>query len=304
MPHLLIAGATGTGKSVALNALIASLLYKAKPEEVKLILIDPKRIELSIYEGIPHLLCPVLKEASKAEAVLRDAIKKMEKRYKKLGLYNVRNIQQYNQMVKNIRGDRRRKMTEEELEQLQPIPYIVIIIITGTIKSNFSSRIAFRVPTKIDSRVIIDTIGADKLLGDGDMLFIPPNYPRVTRLHGSFITPSEVNRLIRFVKEQASPVYDDRLIEVIKKPLIALKEEEETDKDPMFEKAVELVLLTGQASTSYLQRKLRLGYARAARIVDQMEQEGILGPVDGSKPRKILVDPQAYLRKIRDDEEI
>ncbi|MCK4337596.1 MAG: DNA translocase FtsK [Candidatus Aminicenantes bacterium] len=346
MPHLLVAGATGTGKSVALNALIASILYKATPEEVKLILIDPKRIELSIYEGIPHLLCPVLKEANKAQAVLLDAIKKMEKRYKKLGMYNVRNIQQYNQMVKNIREDRRRKMTEEELEQLKPIPYIVIIIdeiaelmmagkkdinfcisrlaqlaravgihlvmatqrpsidiITGTIKSNFSSRIAFRVPTKIDSRVIIDTIGADKLLGDGDMLFIPPNYPKVTRLHGSFITPSEVNRLIRFVKDQGAPLYDDRLIEVINKPLIALKEEE-IDKDPMFEKAVELVLLTGQASTSYLQRKLRLGYARAARIVDQMEQEGILGPVDGSKPREILVDPQAYLRKIRDNEEI
>jgi len=345
MPHLLIAGATGTGKSVALNALIASILYKATPEEVKLILIDPKRIELSIYEGIPHLLCPVLKDARKAEAVLVDAITKMEKRYKKLGRFNVRNIQQFNQMVKKIRENDWKKMTEEEKEQLKPIPYIVIIIdelaelmmagkkevnycisrlaqlaravgihlvmatqrpsvdvITGTIKGNFSSRIAFRVPTKVDSRVIIDTSGADKLLGDGDMLFIPPNYPKVTRLHGSYITPTEVNRLIKFVKDQGKPDYDERLVEVIKKPFIALKEEEESEKDPIFEKAVELILLTGQASASYLQRKLKLGYARAARILDQMEQEGVVGPVEGSKPREILVDPQTYLHKIQDKE--
>jgi len=178
-----------------------------------------------------------------------------------------------------------------------------IDIITGTIKNNFSSRIAFRVPTKVDSRVIIDTGGAEKLLGDGDMLFIPPKYPRVTRLHGSFITPAEVNRLIKFVREQGKPEFDDRLIEVIRKPASALKEKESAEKDALFEKAVELILLTEKASVSYLQRKLQLGYTRAARIVDQMEQEGIVGPSEGSKPREILVDPQAYLQKIRSEEE-
>ncbi|MFC2156985.1 DNA translocase FtsK [Acidobacteriota bacterium] len=344
MPHLLIAGATGTGKSVALNCLIASILYKATPDEVKFILIDPKRIELSNYEGIPHLLCPIIKNPRKAEAVLLDAIKKMEERYRQLGLVGVRNIEQYNKMVTKILEDRRKKLSEEELEQLKHMPYIVIIIdelaelmmvgdkeihycisrlaqlaravgihlvmatqrpstdiITGTIKNNFSSRIAFRVPTKIDSRVILDYIGADKLLGDGDMLFIPPKNPRLIRLHGSFMTLSEVNRLIKFVKEQGSPEYDERLIEVIKKPLLSVEEEEEDgQRDPLFDDAVRIILNTGQASASFLQRRLKLGYARAARIIDQMEYEGIVGPTQGSKPREILVDRKSYVNKLDD----
>ena len=345
MPHLLIAGATGTGKSVALNSLIASILYKATPEEVKFILIDPKRIELSNYEGIPHLFCPIIKNPRKAEAVLLDAIKKMEERYRQLGLFSVRNIEQYNRMVTKILEDRRKKLTEEELEQLKPMPYIVIIIdelaelmmvgakeiqycisrlaqlaravgihlvmatqrpstdiITGTIKNNFSSRISFRVPTKIDSRVILDQMGAEKLLGDGDMLFIPPKNPRLTRLHGSFMTLSEVNRLIKFVKEQGIPEYDEQLVEVIKKPLVSVEEEEEEgQKDPLFDDAVRIILTTGQASASYLQRRLKLGYARAARIIDQMEQEGIVGPTMGSKPREILVDRESYVSRIDDE---
>jgi S-DNA-T family DNA segregation ATPase FtsK/SpoIIIE len=346
MPHLLIAGATGTGKSVCLSALIASILYKATPDEVKLILIDPKRLEFSTFEGIPHLMCPVVKDPRKAEGILLDAIKKMDARYKKMALLNVRNIQQYNQMVKRLLKEGK-NLTEEEREDLKPLPYIVIIIdelaelmmigakeveyciarlaqlaravgihlvmatqrpstdvITGTIKNNFPSRIAFRVPTKIDARIILDSQGAEKLLGNGDLLFMPPNFPRITRLHGSYISLQEINRVVDFVKGQAQPEYDERIISVLKgKPVQADEEGQDEEKDPMFEKAVELVLLTGQASASYLQRRLRLGYARAARIIDQMEQEGILGPSEGSKAREILVDPQTYLKTLESDGE-
>jgi len=343
MPHLLIAGATGTGKSVALNALIASILYKASPEEVKLILIDPKRLEFAQYDGIPHLLCPVVRDPKKAERILLDAITKMEERYQRLGFLRVKNIEQYNHQVKKILKEKRGKLTEEEKEKLKPLPYIVIIIdelaelmmigaqeveyciarlaqlaravgihlvmatqrpsidvITGTIKNNFSSRIAFRVPSKIDSRIIIDTGGAEKLLGLGDMLFMPPNYPRLIRLHCSYISLPEISRMAKFIKEQGKPTYDEKIINVLKRPP-TWAEEELGEKDELFKKAVELILLTGQASTSYLQRKLKLGYARAARIIDQMEQEGIVGPTEGSKPREILVDPKSYLEKM--DEE-
>jgi len=340
MPHLLIAGATGSGKSVALNALIASILYKATPDEVKLILIDPKRLEFSLYDGIPHLLCPVVKEPKKVEAVLLNSIKNMEERYHKLGFLKVKNIEQYNQQVKRIRNERKGNLTEEEKENLKPLPYLVIIIdelselmmigakeveysiarlaqlaravgihlvlatqrpstdvITGTIKNNFASRIAFHVPSKIDSRVIIDTVGAEKLLSNGDMLFMPPNYPRLLRLHCSFISLAESTRVINFIKQQKKPTYDKNILKVLKSP-IGHFEEREDEKDPLFYKAVELILLTGQASASYLQRKLKLGYARASRIIDQMEEEGIVGHSEGSKPREILVDPESYLRKI------
>lgn len=343
MPHLLIAGATGTGKSVALNALITSILYKASPEEVKLILIDPKRLEFAQYDGIPHLLCPVVRDPKKAERILQDAIKKMEERYQRLGFLRVRNIEQYNHQVKKILKEKRGKLTEEEKEKLKPLPYLVIIIdelaelmmigaqeveyciarlaqlaravgihlvmatqrpsidvITGTIKNNFSSRIAFRVPSKIDSRIIIDTAGAEKLLGLGDMLFMPPNYPRLIRLHCSYISLPEISRMAKFIKEQGKPTYDEKIINVLKRPS-TWAEEELGEKDVLFKKAVELILLTGQASASYLQRKFKLGYARAARIIDQMEQEGIVGPTEGSKPREILVDPKSYLEKM--DEE-
>ena len=343
MPHLLIAGATGTGKSVALNSLIASILYKATPEEVKLILIDPKRLEFPLYEGIPHLFSPVIKDPKKAGTVLADTIKKMEERYQRLGYLRVRNIEQYNQQVKKILKEKKSELTEEEKEKLKPIPYLVIIIdelaelmmigaqeveyciarlaqlaravgihlvmatqrpsidvITGTIKNNFSSRIAFRVPSKVDSRIILDSSGADKLLGMGDMLFMPPNYPRLIRLHCSFISVPEVTRLVKYAKKQGAPVYDEKIVRVLKSPADAIWEESD-EKDALYDKAVELVLLTGQASASYLQRKLKLGYARASRILDQMEHEGIVGPSEGGKPREILVNPQSYLEKM--DEE-
>ncbi|MFP4081793.1 MAG: DNA translocase FtsK [Candidatus Aminicenantes bacterium] len=339
MPHLLIAGATGTGKSVALNVLIASILYKATPEEVKLILIDPKRLEFAHYDGIPHLLSPVIRDAKKSGAILLDTIKKMEQRYQKLGSLRVRNIEQYNRQVKKILKERKGRLTAEEKEKLKPLPYLVIIIdelaelmmigaqeveyciarlaqlaravgihlvmatqrpsidvITGTIKNNFSSRISFRVPSKVDSRIIIDTAGAEKLLGLGDMLFMPPNYPRLKRLHCSYISLPEITRLVNFIKEQGKPSYDERIVDVLRKTSVQVEMESE-ERDDLFDKAVELVLLTGQASASYLQRKLKLGYARAARIIDQMEQEGIVGPSEGSKPREILVDPKQYLSR-------
>jgi len=344
MPHLLIAGATGTGKSVGLNALIASILYRAKPEDVKLILIDPKRLEFALWDGIPHLLCPVVKDPKKASAILLDTIKMMEERYQRLGFLRVRNIEQYNNQVKRTLKEKKGNLAEKEKEDLKPLPYIVIIIdelaelmmigaqdveyciarlaqlaravgihlvmatqrpsidvITGTIKNNFSSRIAFRVPSKVDSRIILDTAGAEKLLGLGDMLFMPPNYARLIRLHGCHISLPEITRLVKFVKEQGSPEFDEKIVKTLKSKT-AHGFEDLGEKDKLYEKALELVLLTGQASASYLQRKFKLGYARAARIIDQMEQEGIVGPSEGSKPREFLVDPQIYLEKMKREE--
>ncbi len=339
MPHLLIAGSTGTGKSVALNALIASILYKATPEEVKIVLIDPKRLEFTLYEDVPHLLCPVINDPKKAHVVLMDIVKKMEERYKKLQSVKVRNIDQYNTQMKQLIAEKKGPLSEEEKEAWQPLSYIVIIIdelaelmmvgaqeveffigrlaqlaravgihlvmatqrpsidvITGTIKNNFSCRVAFRVPSKVDSRIIIDTVGADKLLGMGDMLFLPPNFPRLVRLHCSFISIPEVRRLVKHVKSQGTPTYDTRILNVVKGDVDHLVAED-GEKDELYDKAVETVLQSGQASASHLQRRLKLGYARAARIIDQMEGEGIIGPSEGAKPREILVDRKEFFKE-------
>jgi S-DNA-T family DNA segregation ATPase FtsK/SpoIIIE len=338
MPHLLIAGSTGTGKSVALNSLIASILYKATPEEVKIVLIDPKRLEFSLYEEVPHLLCPVINDPKKAHVVLMDIVRKMEERYKKLQSIKVRNIDQYNQQMKQLLDEKKGKLSDEEREALQPLAYVVIIIdelaelmmvgaqeveffigrlaqlaravgihlvmatqrpsidvITGTIKNNFSCRVAFRVPSKVDSRIIIDTGGADKLLGMGDMLFLPPNFPRLIRLHCAYISIPEVRRLVKFVKSQGKPTFDERIVQAVRGGADQLWEDS-GEKDDRYQEAVALILTTGQASASYLQRRLKLGYARAARIIDQMEQEGLIGASEGSKPREILVDRKAYLK--------
>ena len=256
-------------------------------------------------------------------------------------ILRLRNIEQYNNQIKQLLKEKKGELTEDEKENLKPLSYLVIIIdelselmmigtqdveyciarlaqlaravgihlvmatqrpsidvITGTIKNNFSSRIAFRVPSKIDSRIIIDTSGAEKLLGSGDMLFMPPNYPRITRLHCSYISIPEVTRLVKFVKEQGSPSYDENIMRTLQSKTKHVWDEA-GEKDELYDKALELVLLTGQASASYLQRKLKLGYARAARIIDQMEQEGVVGPSEGSKPREFLVDPLTYLDKMQ-----
>ncbi len=332
MPHLLIAGATGAGKSVGLNGMITSVLYKATPQDVRFIFIDTKMIELGIYADIPHLLVPVVTDPKAASTALKWAVREMEQRYRKLASVGVRNIDQFNSLLAAEPG---RAMTDEQTGEripLQHLPYIVIVIdemadlmivspadveesvmrlaqmaravgihmilatqrpsvdvLTGTIKANFPARIAYRVSQRVDSRTIIDQGGAEHLLGRGDMLFLPSGSSRLVRVHGGYITEAELNRITAFLKKQAKPVYDES---VLKEP-----EEEQLgydggERDTMFLDAVRLVLQEGQCSITLIQRRLRLGYARAARIVDMMEQEGIVGPADGSKPREVLAGPE------------
>ncbi len=336
MPHLLIAGATGAGKSVCLNALIASMLYRSTPDEVKFIFIDTKRLELGIYDEIPHLLTPVVTNPKKAANALRWACLEMERRYKMLADYGVRSIDQFNTLIRGGRG--RERNPDATPEELKPIPYIVVVIdeladlmitsaadveegitrlaqmaravgihlilstqrpsvdvITGVIKANFPSRIAFRVSSKVDSRTILDGNGAEQLLGNGDMLFMPPGTSRLLRLHGSYMSEVESAALVQYLKKAASPVYDDSVTRDTSKERPGYEAEE----DAMFPEAVRCVLETGVASTSHLQRRLRLGYARAARLVDMMEARGIVGPPDGSKQREILVQ-RDYLRTMEE----
>jgi S-DNA-T family DNA segregation ATPase FtsK/SpoIIIE len=342
MPHLLIAGSTGSGKSVMLNAMIMSFLYKATPDEVRMIMVDPKRVELGIYEGIPHLLTPVITEPKKATNALRNAVLEMERRLKLLAAQGVRNIDQYNRKMAQLRKEPRGLFDEEpEDEDLQPLPYVLILIdeladlmmleranveecitrlaqmaravgmhlvlatqrpsvdvITGLIKANFPSRISFRVATRVDSRTVLDSMGAEHLLGKGDMLFLPPGSSRLTRVHGAYVTEAETNQVVDFWKQQATPEYDESFL------LTPPSEEEaedaevfEGEADPMYQDAVRVVVEMGKASTSTLQRRLRLGYGRAARILDVMQRDGIIGPPDGSKPREVLKRPD-WLREL------
>jgi S-DNA-T family DNA segregation ATPase FtsK/SpoIIIE len=331
MPHLLIAGATGAGKSVALNTMICSLLYKAAPSEVKLIMVDPKRIELSAYDGIPHLITPVVKDAKKATNALFWAVKEMEKRYELLSERKARNIGQYNQKVVKELNQRKKTSKPEEGEPEPPslLPYIVIIIdeladlmmvasrdvevaltrlaqmaraagihlilatqrpsvdvLTGIIKANFPTRLTFQVSSKTDSRTIIDTNGAENLLGMGDMLFLPPGTGRLQRIHGAYISETELSNIIGFIKQQQAPEYDQQVVE---SPQAEENNGGEKEYDERYDDAVALVTRNGQASISMIQRHLRIGYNRAARIVEVMEQEGVVGPADGAKPREVLV---------------
>ena len=346
MPHLLIAGSTGAGKSVMINSMIMSILYKATPDDVRLIMVDPKRVELGMYEGIPHLLTPVIIDPRKATNALRNAVLEMERRLRLLAEFGVRNIDQYNKKVRKLQEQPRSLFADEEptQEDVKPLPYILILIdeladlmmlegknveesvtrlaqmaravgmhlvlatqrpsvdvITGLIKANFPARISFRVATRVDSRTILDVMGAEHLLGKGDMLFLPPGSSRLTRVHGAFVTESEIARVVDFWKSQAAPEYDQSF-------LIAPPNEDEggtevesasADQDPMYEEAIRLVLQMGKASTSTLQRHLRLGYGRAARILDMMQRDGIIGPPDGSKPRDVLKRPD-WLREVED----
>ncbi|HXK03867.1 MAG TPA: DNA translocase FtsK 4TM domain-containing protein [Verrucomicrobiae bacterium] len=337
MPHLLIAGSTGSGKSVMINSMIMSILYKSTPDEVRLIMVDPKRVELGMYEGIPHLLTPVITDPKKATNALRNAVLEMERRLRLLAEYGVRNIDQFNKKIRKRQDEPRSLFPEEETQdEVRPLPYILILIdeladlmmlegrnveesvtrlaqmaravgmhlvlatqrpsvdvITGLIKANFPARISFRVATRVDSRTILDVMGAEHLLGRGDMLFLPPGSSRLTRLHGAFVTETEIAGVVDFWKQQAAPEYDQSF-------LIAPPDESEGaaegepgsgEQDPQYEEAVRLVLQMGKASTSTLQRHLRLGYGRAARILDMMQRDGIIGPPDGSKPREVLKRP-------------
>jgi S-DNA-T family DNA segregation ATPase FtsK/SpoIIIE len=329
MPHLLIAGSTGTGKSVGLNCMITSILFRSTPDEVRLILIDPKRLELGVYEHIPHLLTPVVTDAKIAANVLKWAVAEMERRIRMLASEGVRNIEQFNNIIKAEKGAR----DEETGEELKPLHYIVVVIdeladlmmvssheveesitrlaqmaravgihlilatqrpsvdvITGLIKANFPSRISFRVAARVDSRTILDSIGAEQLLGRGDMLFLPPGSARLIRVHGAYVTEHEVARLTAFLRRQGEPAYDHS----VGKPQASAEAGEVTDRDDLFDEAVRFVVQSGQASTSMLQRRFRIGFSRAGRLVDMMERDGVVGPADGSKPREILVPKDYY----------
>lgn len=322
MPHLLIAGATGTGKSVCLNALISSILFKARPEEVRFFFIDPKRIELLPYEGIPHLLHEVVTEPKMATRVLRWAIREMEDRYQKMADKGARNIDTYNQRLLKEKKGAPGKYPEEWL------PYVVIVIdeladlmlvssrdveeyltrlaqmaraagihlllatqrpsvdiLTGIIKANFPARISFQVSSKTDSRTILDANGAEALLGAGDMLFLPPGVSKLQRIHGAFVSETEIKRLTDFLKNQKQAVYDETLLAIED----VEPSEADEDIDEKYEAAVQIVKETRQVSISMIQRKLRIGYNRAARLVEIMEREGIVSSADGGRPREVLI---------------
>jgi S-DNA-T family DNA segregation ATPase FtsK/SpoIIIE len=338
MPHLLIAGSTGAGKSVAINAMIMSILYKATPDQVRLILVDPKRLELGNYEGVPHLYTPIITEPKLAANALRNAVREMERRLKLLAAKGVRNIDQYNRLFD--KNDTPSLFDEESDEK--PIPYIVIIIdeladlmmldshnveesitrlaqmaravgihlvlatqrpsvdvITGLIKANFPARVSFRVATKVDSRTILDANGAEALLGKGDMLYLPSGSARVHRLHAPFVTEKEIAAVVEFWKSQGLAEYQQQFLEAPKgerEPGVESSageagEDGEAEDDPMYGDAVKLVVEFGKASTSLLQRRLRIGYGRAAHLIDLMEQDGIVGAADGPKPREVLKRP-------------
>ncbi|HYR85975.1 MAG TPA: DNA translocase FtsK 4TM domain-containing protein [Terriglobia bacterium] len=335
MPHLLAAGSTGTGKSVSINAMILSLLFRARPDQVKMILIDPKRLELGLYQDIPHLLVPVVTEPKIAQNALRWAVVEMESRYKKLARRGVRNLEVYNEQVKQLPIPGLNGQSEDE-EDRETLPYIVIVIdeladlmmtapreveesitrlaqmaravgihlilatqrpsvdvITGLIKANFPARISFRVASKVDSRTILDSNGAETLLGRGDMLFLPPGSSRLMRVHGPLITEEEVMQVVDFLKKQGKPTYNERILESPEER--ADLGEPDGDMDPLYDDAVKIVIEMGKASTSALQRRLRIGYGRAASLLDAMERDGIIGPPDGSKPRAVLISREDYL---------
>ncbi len=317
MPHLLIAGATGSGKTVCVNSLIMSILFNSSPEEVKFIMIDPKRVELAPFNGLPHLLAPVVTDSKRVASVLDWVVNEMESRYELFAKEAVRNIDLYNEknaaklpyiiviideladLMMVARQDIEGTITR--LAQLSRAVGIHIIlatqrpsvdVITGVIKANFPARISFKVASKVDSRTVLDMNGADKLLGRGDMLFIEPGASRPIRAQGSLISDKEIERIVSFIKSQREPQYAESILEGEKK--VAFKKFE---KDEVYEEAVKMILETQQASVSVLQRRLGLGYTRAARLMDMMEDEGIVGPYQGSKPRDILITLEEYETK-------
>jgi S-DNA-T family DNA segregation ATPase FtsK/SpoIIIE len=331
MPHLLIAGSTGSGKSVAINAMIMSLLFRTTPAQVRLILVDPKRVELGMYEGVPHLLTPIITEPKLAANALRNAVREMERRLKLLASRGVRNIDQYNKLFEGSMPS-----LFEDSEENEPLPFIVVIIdeladlmmldranveesitrlaqmaravgihlilatqrpsvdvITGLIKANVPTRMSFRLATKVDSRTILDTNGAEALLGRGDMLFLPPGTSRLMRLHAPYVSEKETAAVVEFWKSQAQAEYVQGFLEAPKdeRPTVDGSNPDPDENDPMFDDAVRLVFEFGKASTSLLQRRLRIGYGRAAHLIDLMERDGLVGGADGSRPRELLKAP-------------
>jgi S-DNA-T family DNA segregation ATPase FtsK/SpoIIIE len=331
MPHVLIAGSTGSGKSVAINAMIMSLLFRTTPSQVRLILVDPKRVELGMYEGIPHLFTPIITEPKLAANALRNAVREMERRLKLLASRSVRNIDQYNKLFEGSTAS-----LFDDGEEEEPLPWIVIIIdeladlmmldranveesitrlaqmaravgihlilatqrpsvdvITGLIKANVPTRISFRLATKVDSRTILDTNGAEALLGRGDMLFLPPGTSRLMRLHAPYVSEKETAAVVGFWKDQGQAEYVEGFLESPKDERVSVEgsNSDPDENDPMFDDAVRLVFEFGKASTSLLQRRLRIGYGRAAHLIDLMERDGLVGPADGSRPRELLKAP-------------
>jgi len=342
MPHLLIAGSTGSGKSVAINAMIMSVLYKATPDEARLILVDPKRLELGVYEGVPHLFTPIITEPKLAANALRNAVREMERRLKLLAEKGVRNVDQYNRLF----DDDEPGLFDEQSDEPRRLPYIIIIIdeladlmmldqgnveesitrlaqmaravgihlilatqrpsvdvITGLIKANFPARISFRVATKVDSRTILDANGAESLLGRGDMLYLPSGSARVHRLHAPFVAEKEIAAVVEFWRGQATAQYEEKFLQAPKEEKNDAGESGEDgaegEHDELYEDAVRLVIEFGKASTSLLQRRLRIGYGRAAHLIDLMQKDGIVGNPDGPKPREVLKKPE-WLSEVED----
>jgi S-DNA-T family DNA segregation ATPase FtsK/SpoIIIE len=315
MPHLLIAGTTGSGKTVCINALILSLLYRNSPADLKFVMIDPKMVELMPFNGLPHLLCPLVTEAKKAAAALNWVVNEMEERYRLLAKAGNRNIESYNEKEKKLPyivvvvdefADLMVVMPDQietavqRLAQLARAVGIHLIlatqrpsvnVITGVIKANLPARLSFKVASKVDSRTVLDMNGADKLLGKGDMLFLNPGDEKPTRIQGALVSDKEIEKVVTFIKGQSEPVYNEDIVKEQQKTGLANGE-----KDELYDEAVKIIMESNQASVSILQRRMRLGYTRAARIIDMMEQEGLVGPYEGSKPRRILVDREAWLK--------